>query len=59
MASLIYNIHNDLSISKLLHDKSLPIKLIEEKFAQDAKEKEKEEKGPALVKKRKTNRNNN
>ena len=59
MASLIYNIHNDLSISKLLHDKSLPIKLIEEKFVQDAKEKEKEEKGPTLVKKRKINRNNN
>ena len=32
IANLIYNIHNDLSISDLLRDKSLPTKLLEEKF---------------------------
>ncbi len=46
MANLIYNIHNDLSISNLLHDKSSPIKLIEEKF-----EKKETKKPKKLVKK--------
>ena len=32
VANLIYNIHNDLSISELLRDKTLPSKLLEEKF---------------------------
>ncbi len=32
IAKLIYNINNNLSISDLLRDKSLPAKLIEEKF---------------------------
>ncbi len=32
VANLIYNIHNDLSISELLRDKTLPYKLLEEKF---------------------------
>ncbi len=32
IAKLIYNIHNNLSIHGLLRDKSLPSKLIEEKF---------------------------
>lgn len=32
IAKVIYNIHNDLSISNLLKDKSAPIKQIEEKF---------------------------
>ena len=32
MANIIYNIHNDLSISNLLRDKSEPIKLLEKKF---------------------------
>ena len=32
IANLIYNIHNDLSISDLLRDKTLPTKLLEEKF---------------------------
>ena len=31
-ADIIYNIHNDLSIHDILRDKSLPIKLIDEKF---------------------------
>ena len=34
VAEIIYCIHNDISISNLLTDKSLPIKLIEEKFSQ-------------------------
>ena len=33
MAQVIYNIHNDLSISEILSDKSVPVKLIEEKFS--------------------------
>ena len=37
IANLIYNIHNDLSISDIMHDKSLPIKLLEEKFSKDKK----------------------
>ena len=32
LANIIYNIHNDLSISKILRDKSEPIKLLEKKF---------------------------
>ena len=41
MADIIYNIHNDLSISNILHDRSLPIKLIEEKFTKKDKKKSK------------------
>ena len=37
IANLIYNIHNDLSTSDLLRDKSLPTKLLEQKF-QSSKE---------------------
>ncbi len=32
VAEIIYNIHNDLSIHNILIDKSLPVKLVEEKF---------------------------
>ncbi len=32
LAEIIYNIHNDLSISKIMKDKSYPVKLLEEKF---------------------------
>lgn len=32
VAEIIYNIHNDLSISSILRDKSYPVKLVEEKF---------------------------
>jgi len=32
LADIIYNIHNDLSISNILKDKSMPIKLLEKKF---------------------------
>lgn len=32
LAQIIYNIHNDISISELLRDKSSPLQLIEEKF---------------------------
>lgn len=32
LAQVIYNIHNDISISDILRDKSLPLQLIEEKF---------------------------
>lgn len=32
LAQIIYSIHNDISISDILRDKSMPIKLIEEKF---------------------------
>ncbi len=32
IAQIIYNIHNDISITKLLRDRSLPIKLIQKKF---------------------------
>jgi len=34
LADIIYNIHNDLSISKILRDKSEPIKLLEKKFGE-------------------------
>jgi len=33
VAQVIYNIHNDLSISEILRDKSKPIKMLEKKFA--------------------------
>ena len=32
LAQIIYNIHNDLSISEILRDKSYPVKLLENKF---------------------------
>lgn len=32
LANIIYNIHNDLSISSILRDKSEPIKILEKKF---------------------------
>ena len=32
LAEIIYNIHNDLSISTLMTDKSYPVRLLEEKF---------------------------
>ncbi len=32
LADIIYNIHNDLSISEILHDKSGPIRKLENKF---------------------------
>lgn len=35
LAQIIYNIHNDLSISNILRDKSEPIKLLEKKFEGD------------------------
>ena len=37
VAEVIYNIHNDLSISKLIMDKSSPARLLEEKFANNNK----------------------
>ena len=33
MAQIIYNIHNELSISGILNDKSIPLQLIAEKFS--------------------------
>lgn len=35
VAEIIYNIHNDLSISTILKDKSYPVKLVEQKFEKD------------------------
>ena len=32
VGNLIYNIHNDISISSILRDKSEPVKLLEKKF---------------------------
>lgn len=32
ISNVIYNIHNDLSISSILHDKGEPIKMLEKKF---------------------------
>ena len=32
LAEIIYNIHNDKSISSILRDKSYPVKLLEKKF---------------------------
>jgi ribose-phosphate pyrophosphokinase len=37
-AQIIYNIHNDLSIHDLLRYKSLPVKLVEEKFKREKSE---------------------
>lgn len=37
LAEVIYNIHNDLSISKILKDKSYPVKLLEKKFQPEKK----------------------
>ncbi len=37
VAQIIYNIHNDLSISKIMKDKSYPVKLVEEKFNKEGK----------------------
>ena len=34
LAEIIYNIHNDKSISGILRDKSYPVKLLEKKFSQ-------------------------
>ena len=34
-AEIIYNIHNDQSISTILRDKSYPVKLVEKKFERD------------------------
>ena len=39
LANMIYNIHNDLSTSALLKDKSYPVRLLEEKFAKVNKKK--------------------
>ena len=35
LAEIIYNIHNDLSISTLMTDKSYPVRLLEEKFTKN------------------------
>lgn len=35
VAEIIYNIHNDLSISSILKDKSYPVKLVEQKFEKE------------------------
>lgn len=35
VAEIIYNIHNDQSISTILRDKSYPVKLVEKKFERD------------------------
>lgn len=35
VAEIIYNIHNDRSISSILRDKSYPVKLVEKKFERD------------------------
>lgn len=35
IATIIYNIHNDKSISSILKDKSYPIKLVEQKFTKE------------------------
>ena len=35
VAEIIYNIHNDLSISSILKDKSYPVKLVEQKFERE------------------------
>ena len=33
VSDIIYNIHNDLSISSILRDRSYPVKLLEKKFS--------------------------
>lgn len=35
LAQIIYNIHNDLSITSILTDKSRPVKLLEKKLKVD------------------------
>ena len=35
VADIIYNLHNDLSISEILSDKSTPVKLLERKFREN------------------------
>ena len=35
VAEIIYNIHNDLSVSSILKDKSYPVKLVEQKFERE------------------------
>lgn len=35
IAEIIFNIHNDLSISSILRDKSYPVKLVEQKFTKE------------------------
>lgn len=35
VAKIIYNIHNDMSVSSILTDKSYPVKLVEKKFKED------------------------
>lgn len=37
VAEIIYNIHNDLSISSIMTDKSYPVRLVEEKFNKESK----------------------
>ncbi len=36
IAEVIYNLHNDLSLAKIIGDKSYPVKLVEEKFMNEA-----------------------
>ncbi len=38
LAEIIYNIHNDKSISSILRDKSHPVKVLEKKFSQQQKQ---------------------
>ena len=38
MAEIVYDLHNDLSISELLKDKSGPIKMLEKKFNNNKKD---------------------
>ncbi|MBR4262843.1 MAG: ribose-phosphate diphosphokinase [Bacilli bacterium] len=38
IAQIIYNIHNDQSIDSILKDKSLPVRLVEEKFNREKSE---------------------
>ena len=35
VAKIIYNIHNDMSVSSILTDKSYPVKLVEKKFQEE------------------------
>lgn len=44
LANIVYNLHNELSISNLLKDKSAPIKMLNEKFEKFISEELKEEK---------------
>lgn len=36
IAEVIYNLHNDLSLAKIIGDKSYPVKLVEEKFMNES-----------------------